>query len=107
MKEERKGAVEISEVIRGYTRMMRITSALNTRRVFEAWDKVTGAGEHSLRKFFRDGVLHVTLDSSVLRMALQLQKASIINDMNAVLAADDLFTPDDPKAGFVKELNLK
>jgi hypothetical protein len=103
----RKQALDMEEVIDQYIRSMKLAAGLNTQRVFAAWDDVSGAGSATLRRYYRDGVLRVSLSSSVLRFELGLQKAQIIERMNAWLLQDDLFIKDDPKVGLVKDIILK
>lgn len=103
----RKQALGMEEVIDQYIRSMKLAAGLNTQRVFAAWDEVSGAASATLRRYYRDGVLRVSLSSSVLRFELGLQKAQMIERMNAWLLKDDLFVKDDPKVGLVKDIILK
>ena len=103
----RKQALSMEEVIDQYIRSMKLAAGLNTQRVFAAWDEASGAGASTLRRYYRDGVLHVSLASSVLRFELGLQKAQLIDRMNAWLMQDDLFVKDDPKVGLIKDIVLK
>ena len=103
----RKQALDMEEVIDQYIRSMKLAAGLNTQRVFAAWDEVSGAASATLRRYYRDGVLRVSLASSVLRFELGLQKAQMIERMNARLLQDDLFVKDDPKVGLVKDIILK
>ena len=103
----RKQALDMEEVIDQYIRSMKLAAGLNTQRVFAAWDEVSGAASATLRRYYRDGVLRVSLASSVQRFELGLQKAQMIERMNAWLLKDDLFVKDDPKVGLVKDIILK
>ena len=103
----RKQALSMEEAIDQYIRSMKLAAGLNTQRVFAAWDEASGAGASTLRRYYRDGVLHVSLASSVLRFELGLQKAQLIDRMNAWLMQDDLFVKDDPKVGLIKDIVLK
>lgn len=103
----RKEAVGMDKLVEQFIRQMKITAGLNTQRVFEAWDACSGAGPFTLKRFFRDGKLYITLSSSVLRSQLFLQKDLLIEKMNAFLAEDALFVKDYPKVGYIKELILK
>lgn len=103
----RKQALNMEEVIDQYIRSMKLAAGLNTQRVFAAWDEVSGAASATLRRYYRDGVLRVSLASSVQRFELGLQKAQMIERMNALLLQDDLFVKDDPKVGLVKDIILK
>lgn len=104
---ERKHAVGVGEVLRQYLKESRLSVSLNTSRVFAAWDAVSAASAFTSRKYYRDGILYVTLSSSVARSRLQMQKALLVEQINAFLLSDSLFIKDDPLVGLVKELRLK
>ena len=103
----RKTAVSLSEAIQEYLKAAKLTSGLNTQRIFAAWDAASGAGRYTVRRFFRDGRLYITVDSSVVRSQLSFQRDTLIEKINALLAQDELFTQDDARVGIVKELILK
>ena len=103
----RKTAVSLSEAIQEYLKVAKLSSGLNTQRIFAAWDAASGAGRYTVRRFFRDGRLYITVDSSVVRSQLSFQRDVLIEKINALLAQDELFTRDDARVGIVKELILK
>ncbi|MBR1887427.1 MAG: DUF721 domain-containing protein [Bacteroidales bacterium] len=103
----RKEAVSMDEVVKQYIRSMKIAAGLNTQRIFAAWDACSGAGEFTLKRFFRDGKLYITLGSSVIRSQLYFQKDILIEKMNRFLSQDSLFTEDNHAVGYIKELILK
>ena len=103
----RKTAVSLSEAIQEYLKAAKLTSGLNTQRIFAAWDAASGAGRYTVRRFFRDGRLYITVDSSVVRSQLSFQRDTLIEKINALLAQDELFTRDDARVGIVQELILK
>ena len=103
----RKEALTMEEVIEEYIKSAKLASGLNTQRVFAAWDECSGAGPFTLKRYFRSGVLYVTLKSSVIRNQLSFQKEALIEKMNATLSGDPLFTSDNRTVGFIKELVLK
>jgi len=103
----RKEAVSMDEVVKQYIRSMKIAAGLNTQRIFAAWDTCSGAGEFTLKRFFRDGKLYITLGSSVIRSQLYFQKDILIEKMNSFLSQDSLFTEDNHAVGYIKELILK
>lgn len=103
----RRKAVPMSEIVDSYIRSMRIAAGLNTQLVYRLWDEVTGAGQFTLRKFYRGGTLYVTLSSSVVRRELYFQKETILEKINARLAEDPLFTEDNRSAGYVREIVMK
>lgn len=103
----RKTAVPLEQVIREYLKAARMTGGLNTQRIYAAWDAASGAARYTVRRFYRDGKLYVTLDSSVVRSQLSFQRDALLKKINALLAEDSLFTRDDVRVGFVRELILK
>lgn len=103
----RKEAVSMDEVVKQYIRSMKIAAGLNTQRIFAAWDACSGAGEFTLKRYFRDGKLYITLGSSVIRSQLYFQKDILIEKMNRFLSQDSLFTEDNHAVGYIKELILK
>ena len=103
----RKSAAPLSELIRAWLKAEKLTAGLNTQRIFAAWDTASGAGRYTVRRFFRDGRLYITVDSSVVRSQLYFQRDALLDKINALLAQDELFTGDDTPSGPVRELILK
>ena len=103
----RKEPVGMDKIVSEYIRSMKIASGLNTQRIFAAWDACSGAGPFTLKRYFRGGKLYITLDSSMLRSQLFLQRAELIRKMNAYLSSDELFTADNETVGFIEELILR
>lgn len=97
----------MDEIIPMFIRSMKLSSGHNTQRVFAAWDSVSGVPGYSLRKYFRDGKLYVTLSSSMVRSHLELQKPALIQAINSFLEKDELFIKDGDGKDFVKEIILK
>lgn len=79
----------------------------NTHRVYSAWNDASGAANYTLKRFYREGKLYITLNSSVVRNQLYFQKDVLIEKINGILENDELFIKDDPRCSFVKELILK
>lgn len=107
MRIEKKTAVASADLMTAMIKYLKVAPALNTRRIFAAWNDNSGIAEHTVHQFFRNGKLTVTLDSSMLRTILNSRKREIMDSMNIQLAKDDLFIKDDPKVGFVEEIVLK
>ena len=104
---ERKTALGMEELVQQYIKSMKISSGLNTHRIFAAWDQASGAAEFTIKRYYRGGKLYVTLSSSVVRNQLSFQKEALIEKINALLWQDALFTQDDPDVSWVTELRLK
>lgn len=104
----RKTAMPFSEVFKLMIRQAGATATHNAQRVYIAWNSASGAADYTIRRYFRDGKLVVTLGSSVVRSTLSYQKDAILLKINAMLQEDSLLirNPEDDTP-FVKELILK
>ena len=103
----RKEPVAMEELVQMFIKSMKLSAGLNTRRIYEAWDQASGASRYTLRRYFRDGKLYVTLNSSVVRNQLGFQKEALRERINEILREDELFVRDDPAVKYVEELILK
>lgn len=103
----RKEALGMDRLMRLFLRSNNLTARLNTQRVFDAWDEVSGVRDYTLNKFYRDGRLFVTVSSSMVRSHLEFQKQSIVEAINDFLGKDSLFDSEYPLVGFVRELIIK
>ena len=104
---KRKNAVTLSAAIREYLKDAHLTTGLNTRRIFAAWDEVSGAGPFTIKRFFRSGKLYITLNSSVVREQMKARKELLTEKLNARLAGDEFFAADDCNVSWVEEIILK
>lgn len=107
MRVERKTAEGMEDIMLRYVKAMGISASHNSRRIYLAWDKVSQAAPYTIRRFFRDGTLSITLNSSVVRSMLFLKKDELIAGINAALEEDELFIKDSPKLRKVEKLILK
>lgn len=103
----RKNAAPLSELIKYTLVRERLSSGFNLHLIGNAWNAVSGAGASTVRTFYRDGTLYVTLNSSVLRSQLSRRKAELIAAMNGILEKDEIFVKEDPNVQYIKELVLK
>ena len=100
-----KRALPISDVLKLMISRSGASATHNAQRIYLAWNEVSGAGESTIRRFYRDGRLVITLNSSVVRSSLLFQKDVLIQKINAKISQDSLFIGD--SEGAVKELVLK
>lgn len=104
---KRKSALPLSSAIKEYLREAHLTTGLNTRLIFKAWDDVTGAGPFTLRHYFRSGKLYITLNSSVVRSQLAPRLEFYKELVNTKIAGDELFEQDDMNVNWVEQIILK
>ena len=104
---KRKNAIPLSSAIREFIEGSRLRPGLNTHRIFEAWDAVSGAGPFTIRKFYRSGKLYVTFRSSVISSQLYPRRELLVEKINEYLSRDELFSPEDASVSWVKEIVFK
>jgi hypothetical protein len=104
---QRKEAVPVKDLLKIVLDMYHVTAGLNTHMIYSAWDRASGAEKYTVRRFFRDGRLYITVDSSVVRSQLAFQKPMLVERMNSILSEDEMFSRNCPEANFVKELIIK
>ena len=104
---ERKTALGMEELVQQYIKTMKISSGLNTHRIFAAWNQASGAEACTIKRYYRGGKLYITLNSSVVRSQLSFQKEALIEKINDLLRQDTLLTRADPNVSWVTELILK
>lgn len=102
---KRKEAQPIGDILKLFLQANHLAVPHNTQLIFEAWDNASGAAKYTMKRFFRDGRLYITLSSSVVRNQLSFQKQELLEKINALLQGNDLYIhgPEEP----VKELILK
>lgn len=104
---ERKNEQKLDEVIADFIREMKLASGLNRQRIYAAWDEASGAGQYTVNRYFRNGVLYCSMSSSVVRNRLSFQKDEIVRQMNRILSEDELFTREGSGTEFVRAVVLK
>lgn len=104
---QRKEALSIAQAVKLWMKSEHLGATFNTRRIFNAWDAASGASGYTLKRYFRDGTLHITLSSSVVRNQLSFQKDALIEKINRILEQDELFDKENENVSPVRELKLK
>lgn len=107
MKFERKSAQSAGDLAMACIKMLKAAPALNTRCIFRAWDSESGAAQYTLKRYFKKGVLYITLSSSAARSMLYMQRDILANKINRCLENDSLFSKDCEEVGFVEKIVLK
>lgn len=59
--------------------------SLFNQAVFQLWDSLSGAGIYSANRFYRKGVLHVTIHSSLVRSRLMMDLDNLKDRINEAL----------------------
>jgi hypothetical protein len=84
---KRENTQLISEIIKEFIREERLEEGLNRARLFKAWDLVVGeiGAKATTNKYFRDGILYCTINSSILRTQMYYRKEDIMAHINKML----------------------
>jgi predicted nucleic acid-binding Zn ribbon protein len=102
----RKNALPLVEVFKQMLAESGASATHNTNLIFSAWDTVSGVGAYTIKRFFRDGKLYITLSSSVICSQLAMQKDVLVAKINSSLAGNELYIGQ-AVDGPVKQLILK
>ncbi len=103
----KKNESSMNEVVKALIRDLGISSGLNEHKIYEAWDKVSGASAYTVSKYVRNNVLYCGIASSVIRSRLYMKKNELIEGINLLLAQDELFVRNDPRTGFLRDIVLR
>jgi hypothetical protein len=84
---KRENTQLIKAIIEEFIKEERLEEGLNRARLFKAWDLVVGetGANATTNKYFKDGVLYCTVNSSILRTQMYYRKEDIIAHMNKML----------------------
>lgn len=87
---KRENTQLIKDILREFIKEEHLEDGLQRVRIFSAWDLVVGdAGARATtNKFFRDGILYCTINSSIVRTQLYYRKEEIVQQMNKLLSSD-------------------
>ena len=77
----------IKAVIEEFIKEERLEEGLGRARLFKAWDLVVGevGTKATTNKYFKDGVLYCTINSSIVRTQMYYRKEDIMAHMNKML----------------------
>lgn len=84
---KRENTQLIKDILQEFIKEEHLEDGLLRLKIFKVWDLVVGeAGARATsNKFFRDGVLYCTINSSIIRTQLYYRKDDIALQMNKML----------------------
>jgi len=84
---KRENTQLIKDILQEFIKEEHLEDGLQRLKIFKVWDLVVGeAGARATsNKFFRDGVLYCTINSSIIRTQLYYRKDDIAALMNKML----------------------
>lgn len=87
---KRTQAQQIGEIINGYLKQENLDLALDEHRASALWPEIVGQGvnRYTMRRWVKDGVMHVQLSSAPLRNELMLNRSRIVALVNEALGRE-------------------
>ena len=74
IKLRRKTAQPVSEIVTDVFKSMGLSYGMNNHLIFEAWERISGAGPYTVKRFFRDGKLYITLNRTIKEIWMMCQQ---------------------------------
>ncbi|MBQ0121125.1 MAG: DUF721 domain-containing protein [Bacteroidales bacterium] len=87
---KRTQAQQIGDIINGYLKQENLDLALDEHRASALWPEIVGQGvnRYTMRRWVKDGVMHVQLSSAPLRNELMLNRSRIVALVNEALGRE-------------------
>ena len=84
---KRENTQLISAIIKEYIKEEHLEEGLERTRLFRVWDLVVGenGARATTNKYFKDGVLYCTINSSILRTQMYYRNEDIVAQLNKIL----------------------
>lgn len=84
---KRENTQLISAILKEFIKEEHLEDGLQRVRIFQAWDLIVGeaGAKATSNKFFREGILYCTVNSSIIRTQLYYRKEDIVAQMNKML----------------------
>lgn len=84
---KRENTQLISAILKEFIKEEQLEDGLNRVRIFNTWNLVVGdvCARATTNKFFKDGVLYCTINSSIVRTQLYHRRDDIVQQMNKLL----------------------
>ena len=87
---KRENTQLISAILKEFIKEEQLEDGLNRVRLFNVWNLIVGevGARATTNKFFKDGILYCTVNSSIIRTQLFYRKEDIVALMNKMLNGD-------------------
>lgn len=86
----RKNVQTLRDVLDEFIRSQHLDGKLYETRLINAYPEIVGSGisAHTKNLYIKDGILFISLDSSVIRNEMQMMRQSLINHLNSHIGHD-------------------
>ena len=87
---KRENTQLISVIIKEYIKEAQLEDGLLRVKIFKVWDLIVGetGSRATTNKFFKDGILYCTVNSSMIRTQLYYRSDDIVAQMNKMLSGN-------------------
>ncbi len=87
---KRENTQLISVIIKEYIKEAQLEDGLLRVKIFKVWDLIVGetGSRATTNKFFKDGILYCTVNSSMIRTQLYYRSEDIVAQMNKMLSGN-------------------
>lgn len=104
---ERKYPIPIRQAIQEWLVSEGLGPAYNAHIIARIWNEVSGMERYTGNVWFKEGVLHVTLTSSVVRSRLSMMCPQLIERINEALYQDEMFIRGKAFTRYINQIILK
>ena len=87
---KRENTQLISVIIKEYIKEAQLEDGLLRVKIYKVWDLIVGetGSRATTNKFFKDGILYCTVNSSMIRTQLYYRSEDIVAQMNKMLSGN-------------------
>ncbi len=80
----KKGVISLEELLKKMSNKPKLKKKLDGVEALDQFDKILGSNlrKYVIDKYFNNGVIYISLSSSVLRNELSMQKSGLISSVN-------------------------
>ncbi len=86
----RRNSQRLSEVLEEFIRSQQLDGRLFEKRLIKALPEILGGSlaSHISQPYIKNGVLHLTVDSAVIRHELQLMRGQFVGRLNGTVGRE-------------------
>ncbi len=87
---KRTEAQQVGDIINGFLKQENLDSKFDEQRALMLWGEIVGPGinRYTVRRYVKDGVLHIALSSAPLRAEMMLTRSTLVRRINEVIGRE-------------------
>lgn len=103
----RKYPVPVRQAIQEWLVAEGLGPAYNAQLICRRWNEISGMGRYTSQAWFKEGTLHITLNSSVARSRLSPMAGLLTERLNDALRQDEMFIRGKAFTRYVNQIILR